>query len=83
MTDPSLTERQVRLLRIVAEGGGKRDARQIDLTISSRYGPGQTTVLGELEELKLLGLVTTEKSRGGVGGRWAVTQKAQPYLTSP
>jgi hypothetical protein len=81
VTDHTLSDRQVHLLEVVAEGGGSRDARQIDLTISSRHGPAETTVLRELEELESLGLVTHDLSRSGVGGKWSVTDLAQPYLT--
>jgi hypothetical protein len=66
-TPPS--ERQTRLLAVVAEGSGDWDARRIDLTASARYGPGVGTVLRELEELRRLGLAARDDSRSGVGGR--------------
>jgi hypothetical protein len=80
MSDAPLSDRQVKLLAVVAEGGGDWDARWIDLTVSSRYGPGEGTVLRELEALQQLGLVTRDDSRSGVGGRWKVTATARPYL---
>ena len=43
MSDTTLSERQAKLLAVVAEGGGDWDARWIDLTVNSRYGAGETT----------------------------------------
>jgi hypothetical protein len=43
-------------LAVVAEGGGDRDARQIDLTVDARFGRGRA-VLQELEALAGPGLV--------------------------
>jgi hypothetical protein len=80
MSDTPLSDRQVKLLAVVAEGDGDWDARWIDLTVNSRYGPGEGTVLRELEALQQLGLVTRDDSRSGVGGRWKVTATARPYL---
>ncbi len=80
MNDTPLSDRQVKLLTVVAEGGGDWDARRIDLTVDARYGPGEGTVLRELEALQRLGLVTRDDSRSGVGGRWKVTATARPYL---
>jgi hypothetical protein len=80
MSDTPLSDWQVRLLSVVAEGGGDWDARQIDLRVSSRYGPGEKTMLRELEALQRLGLVVRDDSRSGVGGRWKVTETAQPYI---
>jgi hypothetical protein len=80
MSDISLSDWQVKLLAVVAEGGGDWDARQIDLRVSSRYGPGEKTVLRELEALQELGLVLRDDSRSGVGGRWEVTVTARPYI---
>lgn len=80
MTDTPLTDRQVKLLAVVTEGGGDWDARRIDLTIDARYGPGEGTVLQELEALQRLGLVARDDSRSGVGGRWKVTAAAGPYI---
>jgi DNA-binding IclR family transcriptional regulator len=80
MSETPLTERQARLLAVVAEGGGDWDARRIDLTASVRYGPGTKTVLRELEELQRLGLVARDDSRSGAGGRWTVTAAARLYL---
>jgi hypothetical protein len=80
MSDTPLSDRQVKLLAVVAEGDGDWDARWIDLTVNSRYGPGEGTVLRELEALQRLGLVDRDDSRSGVGGRWKVTATARPYI---
>ena len=80
MSDTPLSDRQVKLLAVVAEGGGDWDARWIDLTVNSRYGAGEGTVLRELEALQRLGLVVRDDSRSGVGGRWKVTATARPYI---
>lgn len=80
MSDTPLSDRQVKLLAVVAEGDGNWDARWIDLTVNSRYGPGEGTVLRELEALQQLGLVVRDDSRSGVGGRWKVTDTARPYI---
>ena len=80
MSDTPLSDWQVKLLAVVAEGGGDWDARRIDLTVDARYGPGERTVLRELEALQQLGLVVRDDSRSGVGGRWKVTAIAHPYL---
>jgi hypothetical protein len=61
-------------------GGGDWDARWIDLTIDARFGPGERTVLEELEALQRLGLVARDDSRSGVGGRWTVTAGARRYI---
>jgi hypothetical protein len=78
LSDAALSDRQVKLLSVVAEGGGDWDARRIDLTVDARYGPGEGTVLQELEVLRRLGLVVRDDSRSGVGGRWMVTATARP-----
>ena len=80
MSDTPLSDRQIKLLAVVAEGGGDWDARRIDLTADARYGPGDGTVLQELEALQGLGLVVRDDSRSGVGGRWRVTADARPYI---
>ena len=80
MSDTPLSDWQVKLLTVVAEGGGDWDARRIDLTVDARYGPGEGTVLRELEALERLGLVVRDDSRSGVGGRWKVTATARPYI---
>ena len=80
MSDAPLSDRQVKLLAVVAEGGGDWDARRIDLTVDARYGPGEGTVLQELEALQRLGLVVRDDLRSGVGGRWKVTATARPYI---
>lgn len=73
MSNEQLSDRQIKLLRVVAEGGDDWDARRIDITFSSRYGADGTTVLSQLEQLIELGLVTQDLSRPGPGGRWALT----------
>jgi hypothetical protein len=80
MSDTPLSDWQVKLLAVVAEGGGDWDARRIDMTVDARYGPGEGTVLRELEALQQLGLVVRDDSRSGVGGRWKVTATARPYI---
>jgi hypothetical protein len=80
MSDRSLSDRQLKILQVVAEGAGDWDARRIDLTVDSRYGPGSVTVLRELEELERLGFVIRDTSRSGLGGRWAVADIAKPFL---
>jgi hypothetical protein len=80
MNDTPLSDRQIKLLAVVAEGGGDWDARRIDLTVDARYGPGEGTVLQELEALQRLGLVIRDDSRSGVGGRWKLTATARPYI---
>ena len=80
MSDTPLSDWQVKLLAVVAEGGGDWDARRIDMTVDARYGPGERTVLRELEALQRLGLVVRDDSRSGVGGRWKVTVAARPYI---
>lgn len=80
MTDAPISLRQIKLLGVVAEGHGDWDARRIDMTADARYGPGEGTVLQELEQLQVLGLVVRDDSRSGVGGRWTVTATARPYI---
>jgi hypothetical protein len=80
MSDAPVSDRQIKLLAVVAEGGGDWDARRIDLTADARYGPGDGTVLQELQALQGLGLVVRDDSRPGVGGRWSVTANARPYI---
>ena len=80
MNDDLVSDRQIKLLAVVAEGDGDWDARRIDLTADARYGPGDGTVLRELEALQKLGLVVRDDSRSGVGGRWRVTAIARPYI---
>jgi hypothetical protein len=76
----TLTDRQVKLLTVVAEGGGNWDARRIDLAVDARHGPGEGTVLQELEALQRLGLAARDDSRSGAGGRWNVTAAARPHI---
>jgi DNA-binding IclR family transcriptional regulator len=78
VTEETLTDRQVKLLRVVAEGAGKWDARWIDVTMTTRYGPSDGTVMRELKALEALGLVAMDPSTG-VGGRWSVTPEASSY----
>jgi hypothetical protein len=59
-----VSDRQVRLLAVVAEGGGDWDARRIDITVDTRSGPGEETVLQELEALQRLGLVVRRQPIG-------------------
>lgn len=80
MTGSPLSGRQVKLLAVVAEGGGDWDARRADLTVNSRFGPGEGTVLQELEALERLGLASRDDSRPGAGGRRTVTAAARPYI---
>jgi hypothetical protein len=80
MNSIPLSDRQLKILQVVAEGGGEWDARWIDITVDARYGAGEVTVLQELEVLQGLGLVARDDSRSGVGGRWKVTDAAQLYL---
>ena len=80
MGETPLSERQAGLLAVVAEGGGDWDARRIDLTAGVRYGPGEGTVLRELEELRQLGLIVQDDSRSGVGGRWELTAGPGRFL---
>jgi hypothetical protein len=80
MSEAPVSDRQVKLLAVVAEGDGNWDARRIDLTVDARYGPGQGTVLAELQALQRLGLVTQDDTRSGIGGRWQVTATARPYI---
>jgi hypothetical protein len=80
MSDTRLSDWQVKLLSVVAEGGGDWDARRIDLTVDARYGPGEKNMLRELEALQRLGLVVRDDSRSGVGGRWKVTPDGRLYL---
>jgi hypothetical protein len=80
MNSIELSDRQLKLLKVVDEGGGEWDARWIDITVDSRYGPGAANVLQELQVLQSHGLVARDDSRSGIGGRWKVTANAQPYL---
>jgi hypothetical protein len=82
VSDIQLSDWQLKLLAIVAEGGGNWDARWIDITIDSRHGPNETTVLRELETLERLGLVLCDNTRSGVGGRWAVTEAGSAYIAA-
>lgn len=76
-----LSDRQFKILAVVSEGGGRWDARWIDITVNSRHGAGETTMLRELEELARFGFVRRDDSRSGVGGRWKVTDAAKEYFS--
>jgi|HubBroStandDraft_6_1064221.scaffolds.fasta_scaffold2280943_2 hypothetical protein len=78
--EQTLSIRQMKLLQVVAEGAGKWDARWIDITMTTRHGAGEVTVLRELQGLERLGLVVCDLSGSGVGGRWRVTSEAHVYL---
>ena len=80
MTSVPLSDRQIKLLRVVTEGVGRWDARRIDITFSSRYGAGETTTLQQLEELERLGLLCRDINSGGVGGRWKLTSKGKSHI---
>lgn len=73
MSNEQVSDRQIKLLRVVAEGGDDWDARRIDITFSSRHGADGATALSQLEKLMELGLVTQDLSRSGPGGRWVLT----------
>ena len=80
MTERTLTERDVKLLEVVAAGKGRWDTREIDITMSVRYGPSRMeTVMQELRRLERMGFLAWDRSIG-VGGRWAVTEQARSYL---
>jgi len=74
------TERQRQLLAVVHQGAGEWDARYIDLTMGRRHRPTELTILQELQILEQAGLVASDVTGHGVGGRWAVTAAALPYL---
>ena len=80
MKAAELSHRQLELLRIVAEGAGRWDARWIDITMTARNGAGEMTVLDELRLLEELGLVVADPSGIGVGGRWSVTSIGENYV---
>ena len=80
MTSAPLSEREMMLLRVVAEGGDEWDARRIDITFSSRYGSEGTSVLRQLEVLRGMGLLAQDVSRSGVGGHWAVTAEGRTCI---
>jgi hypothetical protein len=73
-------EREIHLLALVAKGNGNSDARRIDLDMYRRFGGIGSTILNELVALREAGYVSQDVSRGGLGGRWAVTLDALPYL---
>lgn len=82
MTANDLPERQLDLLRTVAEGAGRWDARWIDIIMTTGHGTSETTVLKELKALEARALVYVDSSRG-VGGRWAVTPEGIQYVGPP
>jgi len=76
----SLDARFLTLLALVRDGTGPRDARQLDLLISTRFRPREgRTVLEELTELERRGLV--RRAAGGTGYRWAVTDTGAEALS--
>jgi hypothetical protein len=80
MTESALTDRQVKLLQLVAEGAGTWDTLRIDLMLSTRFGPAfRGPVMHDLQGLASMGLVTWDRNTGRFG-RWALTPKAQSYL---
>jgi hypothetical protein len=81
MTQEKLSNRQLQLLAIVAEGRGTWDARRIDITMTSRHGAGSKTIFAELQYLERLGLVTAEAIESTVGGRWNITPEANSLLS--
>jgi hypothetical protein len=80
MSDLALSERQIAILGVVLAGGGDSDARWIDITVHVRYGPGDVSVFRELQQLQALGLVKRDNTRGGVGGRWTVTDAGLAHV---
>lgn len=80
MSGPTLSDRQIQVLRVVLEGAGDADARWIDITVHVRYGPGDLSIFHELKNLEALGLVRRDNTRRGVGGRWAVTDAGLAHI---
>jgi hypothetical protein len=80
MNESLPSDRQRQLLRVVHEGDGDWDARYIDLTMGRRHRPVAITVLKELKILEDAGLIVSDVSGWGVGGRWAITPAALPYV---
>lgn len=75
----SLDARFLGLLALVRDGMGLRDARHLDLLISTRHEPREgLAVLDELIELERRGLV--RRGEGGTGYRWAVTDAGSEAL---
>lgn len=68
MSEFQLSDRQLKILAVVSESGGKWDARWIDITVNARYGAGEITMLRELEQLARLGL-SGETTVAQVSGR--------------
>lgn len=73
-----VSERQLRLLQVVDEGG-ESDARVIDLVMSTRHGPSESTVRAELLQLAAEGLVVVDEGRG-VGGTWTLTAAGRQVI---
>ena len=73
-----LSERQYDLLRLVAVAGGD-GARLIDLEMSARHGPSETTVRAELLDLAAAGFIEVDEDRG-VGGTCAPTKRSRHLL---
>lgn len=75
----ALDARFLTLLALVRDGAGQRDARHLDLQVSTRHAPrDDATVLDELVELERRGLVRREAD--GTGYRWAVTSAGSAAL---
>jgi hypothetical protein len=77
-----LDDRFVALLGLVRDGMGLRDARHLDLLLSSLrgYPPREAaTLLDELVELERRGLV--DRRPGGSGYRWKITEGGLGCLT--
>lgn len=74
----AVNNRELLLLRVVEEIG-VGDARSIDLVMSARYGPSQSTVRSELIELADAGLLQVDEERG-VGGTWFLTALSHGLL---
>jgi hypothetical protein len=74
-----LDARFLALLALVRDGMGPRDARQLDLLISSKHEPREGgTVLDELVELERRGLVRS--GEGGTGYNWSITDAGSEAL---
>lgn len=79
-----LDGRLYELLRLVRDGAGRRDARTLDMYISTKHEPRpRHHVRDELLELEHRGLVhRLPDSNGGVGNRWAITAEGLEALES-
>lgn len=74
-------ERRRTLLSIVAEGGGRLTARDVDLRISRRMAPDpQRHVLQLLTDLADQGLVKSHREPGFPMSRWEITDEGLAAL---